>query len=491
VNFDAIVVGSGAGGSAAAWQLSRRGLRVLLLERGPRLPRDAGSHDAGRFPAGAAATVEGEPWSAPGGRTLLPRERFNLGGKTKWYGAGLVRFAPHEFAADLAHDCPCWPISYADMEPYYELAEHLLGAREFPVEPDLARIARGLEARDPAWTAQPMPLGLPGEILDRPDEPGGTDAFAAPHALTADAEVRLLDPVSSGSGLTVVTDKRVTDLVSGPDPTRIAGVRCADGTGYSANTVLLAAGALHSPRLLQRYVRATGLALRLPCSDAIGRAYKAHLSTAMLAVSWRRQTDFLRKTALLLHADHPHSSAVPLGWLDGAPLAPELPFFLPPALARLVGRHAYGLYLQTEDGSHRDNRVYDAPLADRPPIVDYDAARLPAAVSEHAAFTRRLADDLRHLGYAVLTRRVPVEDTTHACGTLPAGANPATSVVDADGRVHGLENAYVVDGSALPRLARVDPALTIYAWSLRVTSRLDIRTDRRARGALDRPHEGS
>jgi choline dehydrogenase-like flavoprotein len=41
--------------------------------------------------------------------------------------------------------------------------------------------------------------------------------------------------------------------------------------------------------------------------------------------------------------------------------------------------------------------------------------------------------------------------------------------------VHGLDNCYVVDGSVLPRSSRVNPALTIYAWALRVASRLGAR----------------
>ena len=39
------------------------------------------------------------------GRRTVPEEHFNLGGKTKWYGAALLRFAPHEFEADPAHQC--------------------------------------------------------------------------------------------------------------------------------------------------------------------------------------------------------------------------------------------------------------------------------------------------------------------------------------------------------------------------------------------------
>jgi choline dehydrogenase-like flavoprotein len=51
---------------------------------------------------------------------------------------------------------------------------------------------------------------------------------------------------------------------------------------------------------------------------------------------------------------------------------------------------------------------------------------------------------------------------------LTAGRHAADSVVDARGRVHGLDSLYVVDGSILPRSSRVNPSLTIYAWSLRV-----------------------
>jgi choline dehydrogenase-like flavoprotein len=62
--------------------------------------------------------------------------------------------------------------------------------------------------------------------------------------------------------------------------------------------------------------------------------------------------------------------------------------------------------------------------------------------------------------------------TAHACGTLATGTDPQASVVDPTGRVHGLENLYVVDSSVLPRSSRLNPALTVYAWALRVADGL-------------------
>jgi choline dehydrogenase-like flavoprotein len=96
---------------------------------------------------------------------------------------------------------------------------------------------------------------------------------------------------------------------------------------------------------------------------------------------------------------------------------------------------------------------------------------------------RALSRQLLGVGYLPLVKAIPLFGTAHACGTLVAGNDPATSVVDGDGKVHGLVNVYVVDSSILPRSSRVNPALTIYAWGLRVASRLQFdgnRQDRRA-----------
>jgi choline dehydrogenase-like flavoprotein len=62
--------------------------------------------------------------------------------------------------------------------------------------------------------------------------------------------------------------------------------------------------------------------------------------------------------------------------------------------------------------------------------------------------------------------------TAHACGTMVAGNDSVNSVVDGNGKVHGMTNLYVADGSILPRSSRVNPALTIYAWSLRLATKL-------------------
>jgi choline dehydrogenase-like flavoprotein len=206
---------------------------------------------------------------------------------------------------------------------------------------------------------------------------------------------------------------------------------------------------------------------RLPLAELVGRRLKLHLLTAVLALSATPKRDLLRKTALLVNDATPHSSAQPLGF-DGELLATLIPSFVPRVVARASGARAYGFFLQTEDASHLDNRVLDGT----PPLLDYAARRSPDAEREHRRFVARFRRSLLRAGYPNFAQRIGIQGTAHACGTMSAGDDPATSVVDASGRVHGLDGLLVVDGSVLPRISRVNPALTIYAWSLRVAEHL-------------------
>lgn len=475
--FDAIIVGSGAGGSAAAYYLVQSGRRVLLLERGPELPRDGSTLDVEQVFA-RHAFVETERWVDAQGHAIVPEERSNLGGKTRWYGAALLRFSREEFQGDPDRQFLPWPIAADELTPFYEAAEQLLGVRTFPIEPDLARIAEHLAGPWRGWDVRPLPLGLSAGILDHPEEAKHFDGFASPRGLKADGQSAFLERVRRHPNLVIATGRTVTDLLAwDADPQRVIGVVCDDGTVHRAQHVLLAGGALHSPRLLQGYFERTGLARTLPSACAVGRHYKSHVLTAVLALSPRRKTDSLRKTALFLHDDFPHSSVQPLGWFDGEFFSAIAPSWLPKPLARLAGPRLYGFFLQTEDGSHRDNRILAHAHGIGRPKLDYDLARIPQARDEHRRLVARFKRDLLAAGLMPLSQPIPVTGTAHACGTLVAGNDPAVSVVGADGRVHGMDNLYVVDGSVLPRSSRVNPALTIYAWSLRVASGLAQRIE--------------
>jgi len=93
-----------------------------------------------------------------------------------------------------------------------------------------------------------------------------------------------------------------------------------------------------------------------------------------------------------------------------------------------------------------------------------DEAALRALVGQ----ARRI---LKEAG-AWLTYVQPIRTFSHALGTVRMGLDPSTSALDADGRLRGTDNLYVVDGSAFPTSGAVNPSLTIAANALRVGSRI-------------------
>jgi choline dehydrogenase-like flavoprotein len=465
--FDALIVGSGAGGCAAAYKLVTAGLRVALIEKGNALPRDSSTLDFDKVVHQGLFKSQ-EQWSDRVGTRFAPEEHFNLGGKTKWYGAALLRYGRHEFAPDPAHQCLGWPFDYNEFESYYEEAEKLLGVRVFDVEPDLVRIVSRLNAK--TWRSIPLPLSLEAGIVRNKLEASRFDGFASVANLKGDGETAFLSRLRGRPNFTLVTGEAVVDLIGDPaSPRRIIGVRLKDGRAFHGRSVLMAAGALHSPRLLQRYIDTAGIADEIQSADAIGRYLKLHLLTAVVAISASLKTDLLRKTAILINDSLPHSSIQPLGF-DGELIGTLIPPLLPRWAAKIIGSCAYGFFLQTEDSAHRDNRVYDKDYRGGTlPVLDYDAARSVAALREHTRLIGQFRRALAGAGMLAFSQRIGIAGTAHASGTLVAGTDPASSVVGADGRVHGLDSLYVVDGSVLPRSSRVNPSLTIYAWSLRVS----------------------
>jgi choline dehydrogenase-like flavoprotein len=469
--YDAIIVGSGAGGAAAAYELARGGLRVVVLEKGGHLPTDGSTLDIERV-VHRGEFLSREPWLDGQGRRFVPEEHFNVGGKTKWYGAALLRFAEHEFAPDVAHGCRGWPFALAELIPYYEEAERLLGIRTIDNEPDLARILARLQRQSSGWQAQPLPMGLAADIAAHRIEASHFDGFASAADLKAEAERSLLSRLQSRDNFSLLTNAEVAGFLGHPArPATVTGVRLTDGRSFTAPHVFLAAGALHSPRLLASYLRGTGLDSSLPAARHVGRYVKLHLLTAMISLSVGVKTDLIRKTTLLVNERFPHSSVQPLGF-DDELIATLLPRALPRTARQLISRRAYGFFLQTEDGSDPRNRVQDVSRSGTLPVLDYDERRLLPAAREHRTFARALQGALARTGMVSFTRRIGLKGTAHACGSLACGQTPADSVVDDQGRVHGMQGLYVVDGSILPRSSRVNPSLTIYAWGLRAGQRV-------------------
>jgi choline dehydrogenase-like flavoprotein len=123
---DVAIIGTGAGGGTLAYALKDSGAKVVLLERGGWLP----SEPANWSPAavfGEQRYKADELWRDAHGRSFRPGMQYFVGGNTKVYGAALARMRREDFAEYRLEDgvSPAWPITYDDLEPYYERAERL------------------------------------------------------------------------------------------------------------------------------------------------------------------------------------------------------------------------------------------------------------------------------------------------------------------------------------------------------------------------------
>ena len=180
-NYDAIIIGAGAGGGVAAGLLAEAGKRVLLLERG----RSLSFADVGRdhlrnqrlsqYGFNAGPDPEGNPRVAvsPEGRAVIvaPIEggyQANaacVGSGTRVYGAQAWRFLPDDFRMASKYGVPHgssladWPISYEDLAPDYERAEWELG-----VSGDEATAGKNRPRHRP-YPMPPLPLNMQGRAL--------------------------------------------------------------------------------------------------------------------------------------------------------------------------------------------------------------------------------------------------------------------------------------------------------------------------------------
>ncbi|MGE0037345.1 MAG: GMC oxidoreductase [Xanthobacteraceae bacterium] len=467
--YDVIIIGSGAGGGSAAYQLVLAGKQVLLIEKGPFLPRDASTISVRQvFVDGVFKNHV--VWLDGKGGEVVPGEFYNVGGKTKWYGAALFRFRPVEFEAEPNFELLGWPFGYDELEPYYDQATELLKITTFKNEPELQALLDKITTADPGWKLESLPLGLSKDILSNPEEMKHFDGFASPSGYKSDAERNLIDHIRDKPNFTLIAGDPVSELIAAPgDPRRIVGVKCAGGSTHEAETVVLAAGAMTSPRILQDYLRASGTTL--PRGDLVGANFKMHLNSAILGFSPFKDHDVLRKTAVLFNDRFPHSSMQCLGWIDGELLATQVPPEMPRFLDRFLGKRAIGFWATTEDSSSPENRIISGGPGGKP-VMDYSLDRMEKIRKEHEALVEAWIGRLLHAGLVGFEKYMGLAGTAHALGSLVTGDDPAKSVIDPHGKVHGMEGLYVGDGSALPRASRVNPSLTIYAWGLRLGKHL-------------------
>jgi choline dehydrogenase-like flavoprotein len=497
LSADVVIIGSGMGGGTTAYALARRGVDVLVLERGERLPREPENWSP------RAVFVDrrykpAERWLDGAGRSFAPGVHYVVGGSTKVYGASLPRFREQDFTA-VEHEegiSPAWPFSYADLEPYYGEAERLYRVHgttgedptepwrstPFPYpplehEPYIADLAARLRTQGVSPSANAM--GVDRRV-------GGTcircatcDGFPCKVGAKSDAETCGVDPALATGNARLLTGVRVRRIATDRTGRRVDHLLAEGRDGpveVTGAKFVLAAGAVNSAALLLASAddeHPRGLA---NSSDQVGRNFMMHNNAHIVAVDLSRRNDVIfQKTLSVNDWYHDGGDGFPLGAMQligkvqGVMMKTAAPRVVPRAALDRIASRSVEWLIMAEDLPSRDNRV----------TVDgagrITTARVARGVRTHRRLLERAKRLLRSVGYdAILTQQFDISMNSHQCGTVVAGTDPATSVLDPWCRAHEIENLWVIDGGFFPSSAAMNPALTIAAQALRAAAESDL-----------------
>jgi len=495
-SYDVVIVGAGVGGGAMANQLAKAGVRVLVVERGNRLPREADNWSVKAVFHEKRYTTK-ETWRDRDGQEFNPSTYYYVGGNSKFFGTATIRLRAEDFQ-DLAHEggvAPAWPISYGDLAPYYDVAEQLMGthgtAGMDPCEPPrsgpMPYPAIGHEPEIEYFNTRLRDLGLkPFPLPVAIDlHPGGTcircrtcDGFACKIGAKNDAEVRLVDPALATGNVDLILDSYVHRFITSDDGRKVTGIdieQKGERRIIHGDLFISSAGAINSAALLLRSANGKHpKGLGNNSSDQLGRNYMAHNNTAMMAINPFKKNNVVFQKSLCINDFYLANSVRPyplgnvqgLGKLQGGMLTAHMKG-TPEWLMSWFATRSVDSWIMSEDLPDPNNRVTidnDGKIR-----LSYTANNLKA----HGELVKHWSKLMRSLGYPlVITQKMDIKVAMHQCGTARFGKDPATSVLDPFCRSWDVDNLYVVDASFMPSSTSVNPSLTIVAQAVRTTEHL-------------------
>ncbi|MEZ5823647.1 MAG: GMC family oxidoreductase [Geminicoccaceae bacterium] len=499
LSCDLCIVGAGAAGIALALELDGSGIDVLLLESGGFEQESA-----------TQQLAAGHSTGHPGADLEISRLRL-FGGSTNHWGGFCRPFDEQDFIERSWVPESGWPIRRADLDPYYRRAHPLI---------ELDEADYGFER----WRSAVPPI-FAGPLFERKLEP-----VVFQLSPPTDMGVLHRDRITSSGNIRLLLHANAVDLVSSSDTRRVEKVRiaCLDGTRFHIRTgaVVLAAGGIDNPRLLlaSRSVATAGVGnthdlvgrfymdhpsheaanifLRSPTSDARRPAFQRAFAQAGLRPQVERDEKILRfLTSIHVglemfeepesyrafreifmafgHFDWPddfgEQARIFIGDIDGAIRHGYQRY--------LADAEAFGLRVHAETVPNRESRIM---LAD-----DTDALGVPRALrdwrlSELDRHTIRrgleiIGEEAGRIGLGRLRFHdwvmqdplvVPGGGSWHHIGTTRMHNDPRRGVVDADCRVHGVDNLFIAGSSVFPTSGMANPTLTILALAIRLADHL-------------------
>ncbi len=497
---DAVVIGAGGGGAPILMKLAQAGLSAVCLEAGRSWSpaEDFASDEAEqeklfwkdeRLTSGADPIAFGRNNSGIG-----------VGGSTLHWTAYAVR--PHPDDLRLRTEFGTgrdWPIPYAELEPYFDEVERMLGVSgpsPYPWGPPRQ-----------AYPRSPLPLNGAAQIMQAGGAKLGLRTSPAPNAAPSSdydyaglhrpactsrgfcqagcsvgakgsADVTFI-PLARRAGAEVREHAFVTGFERSGDG-RIAAVLYTDRDGREqrqrCGTVFLCAGGVESPRLLL----ISGLA---NSSGQVGRNFMGHTALQI----WAEVDALVKPTrgipgGLISEDMHRPKDA---GFVGGYLVQSigVMPMTYASQMARGYGlwgealtthmrrfNHVVGINICGECLPHPDNRLTLSDERDGrglpKPHVSFSNGDNEAAMTAHAD---RLMTSVLEAAGAYALKRTP--RNAHTLGACRMGADGDDAVVDADCRSFDIDNLYVCDNSVYPSALSANPCVMQMALSLRTADR--------------------
>jgi choline dehydrogenase-like flavoprotein len=535
--YDAIVVGAGAGGGIVAAVLAESGKRVLLIERGlARTYADSGQRDHLRnhrlstYGHNTGPDLDGNPrvFVDPHGNERVVRPHENgyhanaacLGSGTFVYGGMAWRFLPDDFRMASRYGVPegssltDWPISYDDLEPWYERAEWEIGVagsddgntlqgprcRGYPMPPVAPQVPapvlrRGADALGLPTFAPPLLINtVPRDGRDACVQCGSCVGFPCPSNGKNGTQNTVI-PRALATGLCRLVTGAMVERVETDERGNVTGVTFVEDaelrlrrTTARSKAVVLSCGAIETARLLllsASPIHPRGLG---NAHDQVGRHLQGHYYPTAFGqfdeiVYDPRGPGLTTATCAYNHGND--------GIIGGAMLADDfimLPIIfwkhaLPPGMprwgpeAKEFIRRNFRRVTQIKGPVHEipnpDCRVgLDPCVKDRfgLPVARLSGVAHPETVRTARFMLDRAKEWLEAAG-AVRTWGTDPQPRLsahqHQAGTCRMGDDPQLSVTDPWGRVWGHDNLFISDASLHPTNGGFNPVLTIMALAFR------------------------
>lgn len=513
VTADVLIVGAGPSGAVVAHTLASRGMSVVCLEQGDWVNPDDLPGSKPEFELLTRTQWHWEPnvrgrtadYPLELSETEAPVSMFGaVGGSSVVYGAHWLRLMPSDFRVrtldGVADD---WPISYQDLEPYYNRIDEFIGVaglggdpafppQDFPLPPHPigpGGLHMGQAMNKLGWHFWPGTHAIPSTAYKNMGQcvRWGVCERGCPAGAKASFDLAYW-PHATAKGARLVTNARVARITTGTDGLA-DGAIWIDAAGVErrvrANAVVLAANGVGTPRLLLMSEVANS-------SGLVGKNLMVHPNRGVAGVydedlqSWSGPAGQLLYSLEFYETDPARGfvrgskwNLMPLpGVLNVLDLYRDRPFEERwGRAAHQLSRHAGSAlmwYANIDDLPEEHNTVtLDGQLRDSSGLP---GAKITYRLSENSLrnleFVTEKMTEAHHAAGAVDTFLDPLVPSGHLLGTARMGDDPATSVVDGFGRSHDVANLFVVDGSVMVTGGGMNPTSTITAFALRTAEHI-------------------